>query len=314
MSRPPLTVSTEDEELIADHLTFLRRKNARPATMTHRRGQLRRLAQFLLLKYGLGLLSADVRQIDAWQASLDVSPSAVYTYSSHVRAFYRWAIERSLVDVDPCRLLPVPKLPERVPRPIDEAHLRVALEAARETPHLRVWMLLAAYSGLRAGEVAAIEGRDLRESDGGASLLVHGKGGHERTVRVPAPVLRELRDVASNTTGPIFTVPGTRRRLTGHDVSVTAARYLRGLGLPYTFHQLRHRFATVLCDQGADVRDVQAFLGHKSLATTTRYVAYNARRGSQAVDRMGAELDELRNNPDGTLVGASTFSALEGGE
>lgn len=267
---------------IRPHVNHLRRLNARAATIQHRQAQLVRLHNYL----GKPLREATSEDLDNWQQSLRVSPSSVFTYSSHVRGFYKWMLEMGIIETDPARNLVLPRLKKRSPRPIPEKDLRDALVSARYNHQLFVWFLLAGYCGLRAGEIAAVTRNDVRpDDDGGAFLNVHGKGGHERVVRVPPDVLAELSKYMY-VNGPIFrTTAG--KPVTAHWVSIHASAHLRGIGMNYTLHTLRHRFATKLCDIGADIRDVQAALGHQSLATTTQYVAHNTRRGSAMVDRLG---------------------------
>lgn len=276
----------EVDPIIGKHLVHLKRINARKATIAHRSDNLRRVHQRL----GKPLLEATADDLDRWQDSLNVSASSVATYTAHVRSFYHWVMDQELLAVNPARNLAIPKIHPGLPRPIPEKDLEKALEASRFYPMLRCWLLLAGFCGLRAGEVAAVQRADLRldpHGEGGF-LAVHGKGGHERIVRVPPAVLRELLNLNSNR-GHLFT-SRNGRPLTANRVTFLVSRFFANLGLPYTLHTLRHRFATGLADIGADVRDIQNALGHANLATTTRYVAYNARRGASSVDLLSEAL------------------------
>lgn len=273
---------------IKQHIAHLRMRNLQPNTAIHRLGQLTRVETHL----GHPLIDASTAQLEKWQKSLTVSASSVQTYTSHVRAFFLWAYESELLDADPSRTLVMPKIKRRSPRPIPEDDLRVALLGALHDRTMFCWLLLAGYCGLRAGEIAQICRGDLRiEREGGAFLTVRGKGGHERIVRVPPDVVQELQAFLRQS-GPIF-----RRKngqpYTPNYLSQLASEHLKGLGLAYTLHTLRHRFATVLCDLGADVRDVQQLLGHRDLGTTTMYVAYSARRSSTSVDKLGEGLSAM---------------------
>ncbi|MFM9261477.1 tyrosine-type recombinase/integrase [Rhodococcus sp. 5A-K4] len=286
-----MTSSTE----IKQHLAHLRMRNLQPNTAIHRKGQLERVEAWL----GKNLIEATPDDLSRWQRSLTVSASSVQTYTSHVRAFFLWAYESELLGHDPTRCLVMPKIKRRSPRPIPEDDLRVALLGALHNHTMFCWLLLAGYCGLRAGEIASICRGDLRiEPTGGGFLTVRGKGGHERIVRVPPTVVEELRSFLHQS-GPIF-----RRRngqpYTPNYISQLASEHLKGLGLSYTLHTLRHRFATVMCDLGADVRDVQQLLGHKDLGTTTMYVAYSARRSSGSVDKLSEGLSTFRKRQKST--------------
>lgn len=273
---------------IRQHLAHLRLRNIRVATITHREGQLKRLHAWL----DKPLLDATERDLERWQHSLTVSASSVFTYTSHVRGFYAWAHGAGLIESDPARNLVLPRIPKRQPRPISEADLSTALRCAQHNQQLYAWLLLAAFCGLRAGEIAAIRRSDLRLDENRAGfLLVHGKGGAERIVRVPAAVVAELRPLM-HATGPIFRRPNGTPWPASH-LSRVASQYFKGLGMEWTLHTLRHRFAARLCDAGADVRDVQALLGHSSLATTTIYLSQATRHAAASVDKLGEGLAVL---------------------
>jgi site-specific recombinase XerD len=126
----------DDAGVIEAHLAWARVRNLRPNTIYGRRRALTRFAATL----GAPILTADVNQLDAWQArrSAVLRPAALACECSHVRAFYTWALEHGHVSSDPTRRLPVPKIPRRVPRPIADAALQTALDTATG----REWVIL----------------------------------------------------------------------------------------------------------------------------------------------------------------------------
>ncbi|WP_418344908.1 tyrosine-type recombinase/integrase [Rhodococcus pyridinivorans] len=270
------------DPIIRQHLAHLRLRNLRPVTLRSRERLLLRLHEHL----GKPLLEATDRDLERWQSSLRVTPSSISTYVNHARAFYNWAYEHELIDSNPSRGLVNPRIRTRQPRPITEADLKTALLCAQHDRQLYVWLLLAAFCGLRAGEVAAVNRADVRlADDGGAFLLVHGKGGFERIVRVPPMVLEEMRPLM-RANGPLFRRPsGTP--WPADQLSRHVSLYFASLGMDWTLHCLRHRYAARLVDLGADVRDVQALLGHASLATTTIYLSQATRHAAASVDRLG---------------------------
>lgn len=136
---------------------------------------------------------------------------------------------------------------------------------------------LSAEAGLRRGEVAQVHTRDLVEDLDGWSLRVHGKGGRERVVPLPAALAVELRRLPAG-----WAFPGDcGGHLSPRWVGTVVARLLPA---GYTMHTLRHRFATRAHDVDGDLCVVQELLGHANINTTRAYVAVDRRKLRRTVE------------------------------
>ena len=167
---------------------------------------------------------------------------------------------------DPSGALPRPRVPMGRPRPIATDTLLLAL--AQSHGRVRSAMILAAYAGLRAAEIAAAERIHLREG----SITVVGKGGKTRIVPAHELVAREYAN------GQPWVVP----RLDGQAgpnrpwmVSRIVNDHLHSLGIPDTLHSLRHWFGTHIYRATQDIRLTQDLLGHASPTTTAGYAAWS---------------------------------------
>lgn len=281
-----IDINTKNAQVITRHLNWLRRTGARPTTVDHRRDNVRRLATHLPVP----LLDATAEHLDAWQSHLRVSISSMHTYTCHVRAFYRWAFETGLIPENPADSLPIPRVAERRPRPMPEKDTKTALKAA--AGHMRVWLALAGWCGLRAGEIARIRREDLAPDPEGEGAMLHvdGKGGKHRAVPVPPRVFAMLKEYLLGVQGPIFRRATTGLPVTPNEITKRCSKFLRGLGLLYTLHTLRHRFATKLAQSTRDLVLVQKLLGHGSLATTQGYLDWSLRHGARAVKALSNSL------------------------
>jgi integrase len=131
-------------------------------------------------------------------------------------------------------------------------------------------LLLAAYQGLRAHEIAKVHSSDFDlERD---TMVVQGKGSRTDTLPLHPLVADKARQLAqrgwwfpSQRGGPI----------SGRWVSTVVARELRKIGIDATAHWLRHWFGTTLVRGKVDIRSVQALMRHESLQTTSRYIKAN---------------------------------------
>lgn len=176
-----------------------------------------------------------------------------------LRGFYGWAYDEGLVDVDPtAKLAPVRVVPGVV-RPAPDPMVARALGVAAERERLMI--LLAAYDGLRVGEICRIHRDDWTPP----LLLVHGKGGKERIVPVTNP---ELVSALDRTEGFLF--PGG---IDGHLAPGSVGHLVSDL-LPdsWSAHRLRTRFATRSYARNPDLIALGKVMGHSRPETTLRYV------------------------------------------
>lgn len=292
--RPDDVRDMGNDRALRAHMGWFRRVTNSEDTRKHRRDTIKRLAAALPVP----LLEATSADLDRWQEQLhrrlgDDGASTVRTYSSHVRMFYKWLYDNDWIADDPAATLPMPKVPQRMPRPIPEKDLTLALRCA--TGDVYVWLVLSAWCGLRAGEISRLTGDSIHDEDSGMYLSVDGKGGKTRIVPVPASVAPVVRSASRR--GPLF------RRARGGAVSAQwvsrrSSLLFQSLGMNYVLHQCRHRFGTQFYRVSKDIRETQSILGHSNLSTTALYVAFSQERTAGHQDQLGASLPRKRDRDD----------------
>ncbi len=214
---------------------------------------------------------------------------------SALRTFYTFLSARKKLRHDPLRELQLPKLEKTLPlvltRPqIDELLIApLKMKKSRAAPEwmpLRDVAIMELFysSGLRLSELAAL---DVADADlYTESVRVFGKGRKERVCPVGLPALEAIsryRAAAKVHAGALF-IGKSRQRLSTRSIWLTLKRYLAHTSIPISIspHKLRHSFATHLLDRGADLRSVQALLGHASLSTTQIYTHVTVERLKKA--------------------------------
>ncbi|SCX37931.1 Phage integrase family protein [Klenkia marina] len=251
-------------------------------TLRVRRGFLIGLALYL----GKPLVEATERDLLYWERDKvsGRAPESRNAYVSHARAFYVWAVKTKLLDDDPSQCLTRPKLTRGLPRPISDEDFRLAVGAA--SPKMRAWLLLGGFCGLRCQEIAGLNWSDLHTAGHEPTLLVRdGKGGKERVVPVPQPVIDALVAHGRQRSGPMF-YGLDARQIEARSVSSGLNAFFKRVGIDATAHQLRHRYATTAYRLTKDIRLVQELLGHSSPNTTAVYAAFDQSQAAGMVAAM----------------------------
>lgn len=259
-------------ETLADTLTAWRLRGMAAGhserTIDARRATIERLSRVV------EPLTATHDDLTAWLADLTgadgepVKRSSKATYRAHLRAFYGWLAETGRREDDPAVKLPALKPGRGLPHPLSPAEVQSVIDACGDAraAWTRAYVILAAFAGLRAHEIAKIRGEDFR----GAELVVFGKGGVTSTV--PAtPILARL---AAEMPPRGFWFPTNSASGHVHRCSVSTAiqRAFRRAGVAAVPHALRHHYCTqVLRATGGDLRTTQRLARHASPATTAIY-------------------------------------------
>ena len=214
---------------------------------------------------------------------------------SAFRTFYQFLAARKRLRRNPIREVQLPKIEKKLPLVLTRQQVEELLAApSRETKKRAapVWMPLRDVaimelfysSGLRLSELASLDVADLDPYT--ESVRVFGKGRKERVCPVGLPALEAIsryRAVANVHAGPLF-INKARTRMSVRSVWLVLKRYVRYTSIPISIspHKLRHSFATHMLDRGADLRSVQALLGHASLSTTQIYTHVTVERLKKA--------------------------------
>jgi len=237
-----------------------------------------------------GLSAVNLRDFRAWMSrkAMEGAGNASRARSlSGVKNLLRWLDRQGIMHNAAISTVRSPKLPHKLPRPLQEKQAFAVLENAGLLAR-QDWVgqrdaalfTLLYGCGLRIDEALDLNIKNMPR-DG--VLRVIGKGGKEREIPVLDVVdvalkhYLELCPFADAPERPIFI--GERGKRLNQGIAQKSMRQLRiRLELPEnaTPHALRHSFATHLLQNGANLREIQELLGHASLSTTQRYTELDA--------------------------------------
>lgn len=214
-----------------------------------------------------------------------------------LKAFFRYLERDGSIPITPFRTMDVKiKETRRVPRTIPLRELERLFQylynqrdataqnsgdgfvLARDTAVLEAIFA----TGARVSEICNLRLDDLNLTDGWVRIL--GKGAKERVVQICNPLVlsalacyHSRRDIVMPNQPYLF-LNRAGRRLSEQSVRTLLRRYAvrAGIGVPVRPHLLRHSVATLLLEEGVDIRHIQHLLGHSSIATTQIYTHVNA--------------------------------------
>ena len=237
---------------------------------------------------GLDFRHVTLEQLDRFSGSmqeLGVQPRSVARILSGVRSFYRFLVLEKEVETDPTELLENPQIGKHLPevlsiQEIDD--IEQAIDKSKPQGVRDVAIIEMLYScGLRISELCNLKMSELFLEEG--YIRVHGKGRKERLVPIGEQAIEKLRQwfvvrvgVKAKPGHEDYVFISTKRgtRLSRITLFVYIKEYAQRAGIrknisPHTF---RHSFATHLLEGGANLRAIQAMLGHEDISTTEIYM------------------------------------------
>ena len=200
-----------------------------------------------------------------------LAPASIHVAIGALRFFYKVTLKK---DWSFQEILPLPKKPQTLPLILSPEEVLHFLPCVYQLNH-RVILTSCYAAGLRISEAVRLKAPAI-DSQRMVIRVEQGKGQKDRYVMLSARLLEILRDYWKATRPKDWLFPGDKpgqpiaRNTLEH--ACMKAHQLCGLSKPVTPHSLRHAFAVHLLETGTDIRTIQLLLGHRSLATTARYL------------------------------------------
>jgi integrase/recombinase XerD len=200
-----------------------------------------------------------------------LAPGSIHIAIAALRFFYKVTLKREWSFEE---VLPLPKKPQKLPVILSPEEVLHFLGCVQLVKHCVI--LTTCYAaGLRISEAIRLKATAV-DSKRMVIRVEQGKGQKDRYVMLSAKLLEILRSYWKATRPKDWLFPGGHP---GEPITRDAvedacmkAHEVSGLTKPVTPHSLRHAFAVHLLESGTDVRTIQLLLGHRSLATTARYL------------------------------------------
>lgn len=289
------TISGGFCEAVRVYAEWMALKNYAPTTIVERQESLQGFVQWCEMRSVLRpadvtrpILERYLRYLFYYRSPRTGRPLAACSQAARIRALrglFRYLTKAGHIGGNPASELEPPKVPKRLPKEV----LTVAeVETVLSQPDMATGvgvrdraLLEVLYStGMRRAELAGLGALDV-DAERGTVWIRHGKGRKDRIVPIGARALDwveryqwEVRPgwVVGQDDGPLFLTQAGEAFTLDHLTSVIR-RYVEraNLGKSGACHLFRHTMATLMLEGGADIRHIQAILGHEKLETTQLY-------------------------------------------
>lgn len=237
-------------------------------------------------EHGIGLLDVRLQHLESFFATLrdyGIGARSQARMLSGLHSFYKFTLLDGILENDPTELIDSPQIGQHLPEvlTVEEIdRLENAIDLSRPEGQRNKAIIELLFScGLRVSELVNLKFSDVYEEEGYIRIL--GKGAKERLVPISQRALNEIhlwlidRNLQVIKPGEEDYIFLNRRgaHLTRVMVFIMIKQYAAQAGIKKSIspHTLRHSFATALLEGGADLRVIQAMLGHENIVTTEIY-------------------------------------------
>lgn len=279
----------DNEDYIQMFLNSIKIENYSEHTLLNYNYELRRFARFLE-KSILKASTADIRRYLGAHSHL--MQSTVVTKLDILSSLYSWLVREEELLKNPCAKIKRPKLPKKVREGLTIIELEL-VRAACKTVRQRALIEVFYSTGCRLDELRKIDIADIDWET--SSVIVNGKGNKDRRVFISEKAKHYLKIYLDTREDDCPALIASERkpvrRLTNDGISyqIRKIKELSGIDKPLHPHIMRHTFAQLSIDNGMELADLQALMGHESADTTARYAQISDERKRMAFHKFHAQ-------------------------
>ena len=212
-----------------------------------------------------------------------MAPASISRIISSIRSYHKYLSSEELVKENPALILKIPKIPKKLPSILSEREISLIIESIEKSSdfyHRDKAIIEMLYScGIRVSELCNLEVSKLFLKDD--LIMVIGKGSKERLLPIGKRAKKYINNYfkysrdnfIKRTSSNFIFVSKNGKQLTRAMINIILNKWTAtsGINKSVSPHTLRHSFATHLLEGGADLRFVQALLGHSDISTTQIY-------------------------------------------
>ena len=270
-----------------DYLTMLRvERNVSPQTIDAYKRDIKQYLGYLNdsgIKNLSKIKSTHIRNYIRVLNDGGMAPASISRIISSIRSYHKYLSSENILDKNPVLVINNPKLPKKLPDVLSEKEISLIIDSIDESSQFyerdKAIIEMLYSCGIRVSEICNLEMSNLFIKD--ELIRVMGKGNKERLLPLGSRsriyldnyLLSSRLGFIKKTKSSFVFVSRNGNQLTRAMVNIILNKWvdISGLRKSVSPHKLRHSFATHLLEGGADLRFVQALLGHSDISTTQIY-------------------------------------------
>ena len=249
----------------------------------------------------------DIRRYLLHLETRNLKDTSIKRKMAILKVFFGFCEDEGFIDDSPTRKLKKKyRMPKRLPRVMSLQEIKALLKAAYDYSQIeessfifekyrglrdRLIIEMLFVTGIRIDELVRLNIADLDIE--ARTVIIFGKGRKERLIYISSDEVMGLLSEYLLTRyeyypdGPEVFLNRFKSRLSVHSIGSIFKRYckLAGISRHFTPHCLRHTMATMLMENGADIRSVQEILGHSRISTTEIYLTVSRRRKEEVLKK-----------------------------
>ena len=213
---------------------------------------------------------------------------------SSLKSFFKYLCKQGLLDNNPTTYLDAPKKPKELPIYLSIEECMALLENIDGTNKIRNYAIITLFlnCGLRLSELVNINIKNIT----GTTLRVVGKGNKTRDVHLNSACINAINEylkirpnegISYEDRDALF-ISRHNKRISRRMVQTLVSNYIEKANLSnekYSTHKLRHTAATLMHQNGVDIRVLQEILGHENLGTTQIYTHLESKQIQDAMEK-----------------------------
>lgn len=279
------------DDLLKRYLDYLMiEKGLSRNTLESYERDLRRYLLYMKTKSPADITKSDVVSFMSWLTSSGISTPSAARNLAAIRGFHKYLMTDGIVRKDPTITIETPRGWKRLPKTLSSVDVESLLNQPDTSTLIgqrdKAMLELLYATGLRVSELVGLRISEINLERGFLSVM--GKGSKERLVPMGEPAINAVKKYISGVRSKLLGgrdadtlfISSQRRGITRQMFWERIKLYTQKAGIRtnITPHTLRHSFATHLLDNGADLRAVQAMLGHSDISTTQIYTHVSRER------------------------------------